>query len=431
VEYGSNKEFTEKVHGGVLLLNRYKATILGKFPYKYKACDCRDIIAGQDKRHVNLSYDRPSIRELILNHKKGAQYNLSNREIKARVDRNIDAIKNLIEQHGDGRKLRRFLYELIEFNLVTGKKEDVVKTLCNLAETALTAYDIEFAAELAEHAFLLNVEDHYIWTTKAKTLKYKGDFVESLAIYDNAIRRFPGEVVPRNGRAEVLKELGRFDEALNAFSETIESFPNDAVARNAKASLLTILDRFNEARALLSVENPKSKNEWICHHIIAMSYLKEENLDEAIQRLKYGLDNAPQKEKAYYSSALSCAFMKKKKYEEAVRYLEPIIGVLNFQQGQKRLVLLAHAYAGLHNISKAKNTLTGSILASAKNKHVINIKYGLSRLYNLDIEEQPDMLPSNLSELENLETPEDIEHFVEDEEFKMVQIPLQEFKLAA
>jgi tetratricopeptide (TPR) repeat protein len=82
---------------------------------------------------------------------------------------------------------------------------------------------------------------------KAETLRDVGAFEDALKAYEEVIRRFPQNVVARNGRAETLLATGQLTAALSASEETLRSFPHDLAARNGYARVLREMGRLDEA----------------------------------------------------------------------------------------------------------------------------------------------------------------------------------------
>jgi len=186
-----------------------------------------------------------------------------------------------------------------------------------------------------------------------------------------------------NGRAEVLKEMGRFEDALAAYEKISTDFPQNVVARSGRANLLVLMDRFMEVRAILSEELLISSHDWIGYHILAMSYLKSNHLDEAIERLEFGLENSPQiKNKHYFANALAIARIRKKDFAEAVNVLEIDLKSLNLLNQHKRLLFISHSQAELGKKDEAKRSL--SRVEKPKNPRILKLKDNLEYRYGLN-----------------------------------------------
>jgi tetratricopeptide (TPR) repeat protein len=216
----------------------------------------------------------------------------------------------------------------------------------------------------------------------AEVLKAMGRFDEALSIYEETMSRFPNNEVARSGYAEVLKAMGRFDEALAAYEETMSRFPSNRIIRTGYASVLMLVNRFEEVRSLLSGMGPSSKDDWIDYHIIAMSYLKSGDIEEAIQRLTYGQKNAHWPTvKNYFAIALGLAKIKKKQFAEVLDVLPSNVISLDVFQRQTRLALIGHSQAALGKQDEAVQTLAK--LEQSANPRIIILKEAIARRHSI------------------------------------------------
>jgi len=216
----------------------------------------------------------------------------------------------------------------------------------------------------------------------AEVLKSMGDFDQALAVYKETMERFPNNEVVRNGYAEVLKSMGDFDQALVIYEETMARFKGDRVTRSGYAGVLMLMNRFEEARSFLLKTHPRSKDDWIDYHIIAMSYLKEGDIEEAIGRLTYGLDSVPwPAKKSYFANALAVAKIRKQEFAEVPKILLTNVADVDFLQRQTRLALVAHSQAALGMKDEAEKIFAE--IEGATNPRVIDLKEAISRRYRL------------------------------------------------
>nr|VFK62706.1 MAG: Tetratricopeptide repeat-containing protein [Candidatus Kentron sp. UNK]VFK70579.1 MAG: Tetratricopeptide repeat-containing protein [Candidatus Kentron sp. UNK] len=130
----------------------------------------------------------------------------------------------------------------------TGNMDFLVRTACNLSGNIRAANPGQ-ALAWARMAKDADPWDAYAWTNEAMALLAMRELAEALAVYGEAILRFPDNAAARTGRAEVLKSMERFEEALAAYEETIDLFPKDIVARTGRAEVLKSMERFEEALA--------------------------------------------------------------------------------------------------------------------------------------------------------------------------------------
>ena len=267
-----------------------------------------------------------------------------------------------------GGAIERFPNDAIPYS----GRANVLKEMGKLDE-ALAAYDgaIErFSNEVFPYA------------GRAEVLKEMGKLDEALTAYDGAIERFPNDAVPYSGRAEVLKEMARLDEALAAYESAIKHFPHEAVPRTGCAGVLMLMNRLEEARALLSYSRLVSKDDWINYHIAAMSYLKSGDIDEAIKRLEYGLQNVPWvRDKSFFATALAVAKIKNREFADVVEILETNVVHTDRFQRQKDLLLISHSQAELDRKQDAAKTLAS--ISYLGNPHIVKLKEALSQRYNL------------------------------------------------
>jgi tetratricopeptide (TPR) repeat protein len=218
-------------------------------------------------------------------------------------------------------------------------------------------------------------------TGRAEVLKALGRFDEALQDYEQTIRLFPNDVVPRAGWAEVLKTMGRVADALGAYETGLRRFPRDRVLVRGQASVLTLLGRTHDARRLLPTADPVSRDDWIDYHVLAMSFMKTNELDEAVSRLSYGARNAPWPEvRDYFATALAVAQIRKRNFRKAAEVLADNLASLDALQRQRRLVLLGHSHAELGRTGEARQSLAAVVVADPR---VVRLREALVTRYNL------------------------------------------------
>jgi len=234
-------------------------------------------------------------------------------------------------------------------------------------------------------------------TGRAGTLRQKGEFEEALKAYDEIIRDFKNTAVPRSGRAETLRQMGKLDEALKAYDEIIVDFKNDVVPKSGRAETLRQMGKlelalkayddliksfpYNQiaitARLVLliqmgknlnEVENelihsiPESQRDWVLHHVYCMLLIKQNKLDEAISKLKGGVEKVQDIiSRGYYKNALSYAYIRKKQYDKAILNLTSETNLLPLPK-----VLVTHAYAAEGNLNKSKKYFSEIINSQIK-----------------------------------------------------------------
>ncbi len=216
----------------------------------------------------------------------------------------------------------------------------------------------------------------------AEVLKSMGDFDKALVVYDQTIMRYPNNEVAHGGYAELLKSRGEIDKALVVYEKTVARFPKNRIVRNGYASVLILLNRFDAARSLLGDTHLKTRHDWIDYHVLAMSYIKSEEIDEAIRRLTFGLENDPWPEQqSYFANALAVAKIRKREFTEVPKILPTNVVNINVLQKQTRLALVGHSQAALGKNEEAAQTLAK--LDDATNPRIINLKEAIARRYML------------------------------------------------
>ena len=195
------------------------------------------------------------------------------------VTKQKEAIVDRIKR-GDLQNARRFVDQLLQFQLKQGGPKFAVMSLCDLAQQAKDVLDHSLQLDLAKRAVEIlptdgwaasqlgdaylcldqydgaaeafklaeqNGQPAYARTGRARILRGRGMLQESLEMYERTIEEFPSELSPWTGRAEVLRDLWRFEEALRVYEEIIDRFPSDKIPRCGRAAVLKDLGRLQEA----------------------------------------------------------------------------------------------------------------------------------------------------------------------------------------
>ena len=195
------------------------------------------------------------------------------------VNKQKEAIKRLLSE-GNTERAQKYVKDLVEYQKNRSEVEDLVRSLCDLAQHAKTIGDHRGQLNLARSAVEMlpsdgwsqsQLGDAYLClgqyhdalkaydnacnqghnavprSGRAEVLKAMGRLEEALEEYDKAVQEFPRDVVPRSGRAEVLKAMGRLEEALEEYDKAVQEFPRDVVPRNGRAEVLKAMGRLEEA----------------------------------------------------------------------------------------------------------------------------------------------------------------------------------------
>ena len=295
------------------------------------------------------------------------------------INRQKDAIRNALLA-GNRAEAREYCADLVAYQERHSQASHVVKSLCDIAQTAkqLGYHDLqlEWAQravdlvpddgwahvqlgdafrmlsrwDLALQHFALGAahgEDVVARTGRAEVLKSLGRLDEALTDYTATVRDFPENVVARNGRAEVLKSLGRLDEALTDYTATVRDFPENVVARTGAASVCVLLADYETALGWLGSPAQCSPVNWVGLHVQAMIFLRTDRLAEAIAILEPAVHDSPFGHRRYFRSALAYARLLGNQPLEAARELEE-------ESTPVARVLQIHVYSDLNQPARAQ-----------------------------------------------------------------------------
>lgn len=206
--------------------------------------------------------------------------------------------------------------------------------------------------------------------------KLLGLYEESLRLYDEAALRFPYDIYILSGRADLLKELGHLDEAVKAYEGIEKLSPRIARVPHAKASVLVAKGNFNEAEKLISIETPKTIDDWIAFHISCMILLKKKKYDEAKNKLDFGFINVPfAEQRNYFQSSLAALSLFQGNYIEAGNYIRD-------DQTPLANVIQMHYFCATNQVPKAK--FSYQKLVTSKNTPVLqSLIYEIGAQYNI------------------------------------------------
>ena len=163
---------------------------------------------------------------------------------------NVNVQKRAIQrqlQLGNLALTEKYVDELVQGQVTSGRPDLAAKSLCDLAKDAKDLGYADYQLTWSAKARELSPGDPFVHNQFADALLGNGDLPKALAVYESTASDFPQNVVARTGMAEALKALGRLPEALSAYEYTVRDFPKDAVARNGKAEVLKALGRLPEA----------------------------------------------------------------------------------------------------------------------------------------------------------------------------------------
>ncbi len=315
-------------------------------------------------------------------------------------------------------EVKKALLDLVYNQARTSLPKHLCKSLCDLGAQFTAWRYFDFAISAYTAAQLANPNDPFCWTgyaetlrelgrpeealdayTKAKdrfandavcwtgyveTLRELGRPEEALDAYAKAKDRFANDAVCWTGYAETLRELGRPEEAIAAYQETMSRFPRDGVARNALACLFVEREEYENATELLTVEQPRSLQNWRDFHVLAMAKLNQGFWAETQAMLERGMTETPfAHQRQVFQTSLAVLALRRKQPNIAEGNLE--ISNAQIIQFPLRAVLRAHAVAAQYRTDEAQRLLEqvkgykryGEIVDLAE---VLARRYGLGRL---------------------------------------------------
>ena len=239
-----------------------------------------------------------------------------------------------------------------------GGRAETLRDLGQLP-SALEAYD------KAIHRF---EHEAYLRNGRANMLKMAGELENSLQAYDKNVRDFPYNYISLSGRALLLKELGKNDDSLRAFDALIEQRPDYEVATYGKAALLVILHRYEEASDLLPTRQPRTRHEWVAHHIRGMILLRQRRFEEAIDHFQFGISNNPfYRSQKYYENAMAAAQIAQEDFEAALAHARR-------GQNASAKILEFHSEAAVGNLKIARECYDQLITDPHPNVVILSIE---------------------------------------------------------
>ncbi|MBI2431891.1 MAG: tetratricopeptide repeat protein [Candidatus Hydrogenedentes bacterium] len=179
--------------------------------------------------------------------------------------------------------------------------------------------EMERAARAFENAIEKFPRDCYLRNSRAEFLKQYGGLRQGLQAYDETLLLFPGDLFALSARAEILKEMGAHKKAIDAYQRLLEIKPHKERLRHSLAAVLVLSKRYNEAENLIGSGEPRTRSQWVAHHIRGMILLKKGKIDEAILWFRESLERVPfAPEREYFAGALAVALLKKRRFQGAI-----------------------------------------------------------------------------------------------------------------
>lgn len=194
----------------------------------------------------------------------------------------------------------------------------------------------------------------------AKLLKSFGATEEALQMFSKIRMEAPYNLSAKLGQADMLKELGRHDDALNFYKE-ISDIRSIQVVNTSIAAIYVTIGKYEDALMLLPELEPRTKSDWVNHHIRGMLLYKIGKTDKAIQIFEEGVTKMPfAKQKYFFTSALAIARLHDARYAEAVHALSDSTDVVSN-------VIKMSAYFGMGDIENANRAYAATQGCSQSN----------------------------------------------------------------
>jgi tetratricopeptide (TPR) repeat protein len=192
----------------------------------------------------------------------------------------------------------------------------------------------------------------------ATTLKSAGQIDIAIQLLDASIQKVPDNVSYPNTKANLLRSIGRLDEALAILTDLTRRYPGYSPARFNTAAVYVLQGRSVDAQKLLGSLSEETKLDWNGSRTLALSFLAMGENEEAIQRLRVGMERCPWiSERRKYETALGFAEISSKRFVVAAQILQKNMYELSPEQQQPRLLLLSHAQAALGEFGLAETLL--------------------------------------------------------------------------
>ena len=141
----------------------------------------------------------------------------------ANIGRQKEAIKRAILE-GRGDRISRYVDDLVAYQLKHSEREDVAKSLCDLATYAKSLNTHGLQLELAQRAASILPTDGWSQAQLGDANLCLGRYQEAFVAY--AAAASCGQVVvARTGRGGGSEALGRLDEALREYEAVVRRLP--------------------------------------------------------------------------------------------------------------------------------------------------------------------------------------------------------------
>ena len=206
-----------------------------------------------------------------------------------------------------------------EFQQAKDRSHEGPRIYGGMAQTLRDIGRLDEALGMYEDAIERFPAADFLLNGRASVINRLGLLEEALAAYDENCRMFPYNLPALLGRVQLLKEFERTDLAFDAARDVVTRFPSDLRAKAAMAAILALQGKFEQAKDMLPTQKPRTRSEWVAHHVGCMVELRRGNLETALGELRYGVEAVPfYRTRRYYQNALAAAELRSGRYLEAL-----------------------------------------------------------------------------------------------------------------
>ena len=126
---------------------------------------------------------------------------------------------------------------------------------------------------------------------------------------------------------------------------------------------------------MLPTQEPRTRSEWVAHHIGCMIELRRGNIIEALTRLEWGVQSVPfYRNRRYYQNALAAAELRRGRHGQAM-------AAATAGDGAAADLLMAQAAAEMGNLEKAATSLNR--VKDDPRENVIELAEEIARRFRL------------------------------------------------
>ena len=263
---------------------------------------------------------------------------------------------------------------LSEFQQAIARSHEGPGVYGGMAQTLRDLGRLDEALEIYETAIGRFPAVAFLLDGRASVIRRMGRLEEALAAYDKNCRMFPYNLPALLGRVQLLKEFERIDLAFNAARDLVDRHPSDLRGKASMAAIMALQGKFEQAIHILPTKKPRTRTEWIAHHIGCMVELKRGNVETALRELRFGVECVPfYRSRRYYKNSLAVAELRAGRYREA-------LDAASEGDGAAADVIIMQAAASVGN--RARALASFNRLKSDPRENVVYLAEQIGRRFN-------------------------------------------------